>query len=81
MPPPSRPTQALVPSIPSSSHPDPGNHTGLSHPLLQFNNPDFRMAYTTLFFLPVHPSYHIILGDLGNIGLNEKILRMINNVW
>ena len=65
----------------SSSHPDPGNHTGLSHPLLQFTNLDFRKACTTMSPLSVHPSYHIMLGDLATIGLNEKILRMINNVW
>ena len=79
-PPPSHETQAPVPSIPSSSHPDPGNHTGLSHPLLQFNNPDFRTAYTTLFSLPVHPSYHIMLGDLFAIRLHDKILGMLNTV-
>ena len=30
--------------------------------------------------LPVHPSYHIMLGDLAAIGLHEKFLGMINNV-
>ena len=69
-----------MPSIPSFSHPDPGNHTSLSYPLLQFNNPDFRMACTTLFSLTVHPSYHIMLGDLAAVGLHDKILGMLNTV-
>ena len=80
-PPPSRTTRVIVPSIPSSSCPDPGNHTGLSHPLLQFTNPNFRTAYTTMFSHPIHPSYHIVLGDVVAIGLHDKILGMINTVW
>ena len=31
-----------------------------------------------LFPLPVHPTYHIMLGDLAIVGLNESVLRMID---
>ena len=31
-----------------------------------------------LFPLPVHPTYHIMLGDLAIVGLNESVMRMID---
>ena len=31
-----------------------------------------------LFPLSIHPTYHIMLGDLAIVGLNESILRMID---
>ena len=33
-----------------------------------------------MFSLLVHPSYHIMLGDLATVGLRDKVLRMINNI-